>query len=307
MKNILFSITLLLICSFSHLYAQKKSKKNRKKQINVSQYLNQYRAIAITESKRTQVPASITLAQGILESAYGNSYLARKGRNHFGIKCHKQWKSKRIFARGSKSCYRKYKSAYSSYIDHSNFLRNNKRYKSLFDLDIVNYQDWAKGLKEAGYATDPLYPKKLIQIIEKHNLHEFDEENYFAKGGNCEVEVLSTTFSFNGLKMVVFDCPIPPKRIAQAYDISLEDLLKYNPFNKDEEVPSNTVVFLEPLKKRGPKGIPKHLVTTNETVESIAHLYGVKSDNLYHRNRIEEGEKPPIGSFLYLRKKAPQM
>ena len=205
--------------------------------MSISQYLNQYRGIAITESKRTNIPASITLAQGILESAYGNSYLARKGKNHFGIKCHKKWKSKRIFYQKSKTCYRKYKSAYSSYIDHSNFLRTNKRYQKLFDLESWNYEDWAKGLQASGYATDPLYTKKLTQIIEKHELYMFDNDNYFSEGGNCAIEVLSTTFIFNGLRMVVFDCPITPKRISQAYDVSVENLLEVQPLQRKRRNP----------------------------------------------------------------------
>ncbi len=311
MRKILLVISLVIFCLPSHfIHAQKKnrkkSKKKAKKEISINQYLNQYRGIAITESKRTNVPASITLAQGILESAYGNSYLARKGRNHFGIKCSKEWKSKRIYSRGSKTCYRKYKSAYASYIDHSNFLRTNKRYNNLFESASWNYEEWAKGLQKAGYASDSEYTKKLLQIIEKHELYKFDNENYFSEGGDCEVQVLSTTFSFNGLEMVVFDCPVTPRRISQAYDVSVEELLEYNPFKKGEEVPASTVIFLESLKKRGPKGIPKHLVTQEETIESIAHLYGMDASNLYSRNHLKKGQRPTAGSYVYLRGKAPK-
>ncbi len=306
MKNIFFVISFTLIFCYSNVYGQNKSRKKDKKQISVSGYLNQYRGIAITENKRTSVPASITLAQGILESAYGNSYLAQKGKNHFGIKCNKKWKAKRIFARGTKRCYRKYKSAYSSYIDHSNFLRNNERYKNLFSLDSQDYKEWAKGLLDAGYAEDPLYTKKLIQIIEKHELYKFDKGSNFMAEGNCDVEVLSTTFGFNGLKMVIFDCPVYPKRISQAYDISMEDLLKYNPFKESEEIAPNTIVFLESLKKRGPKDFSRHLVVKDETIESISHLYGVESSSLYSRNRLKKGEQPIVGNYVYLRGKAPK-
>ncbi len=139
-------------------------------------YLNRYSAIAVSEMKRTGIPASITLAQGMVESNYGRSTLARKGNNHFGIKCHSDWKGGRIYHDDNRrgECFRAYRSAEESYRDHSDFLVNGSRYRDLFRLPGDDYRAWAHGLKKAGYATDPKYPSKLIAKIEEYDLHRFD-------------------------------------------------------------------------------------------------------------------------------------
>ncbi|MZP65514.1 MAG: hemagglutinin, partial [Bacteroidales bacterium] len=139
-------------------------------------YINQYRDIAISEMKRTGVPASITLAQGMVESDYGRSTLARLGNNHFGIKCHNGWKGQTMRKHDDRrnECFRKYNSALESYYDHSDFLRSGSRYAFLFDLDPLDYKAWARGLKKAGYATNPDYANMLIRKIEENRLYEFD-------------------------------------------------------------------------------------------------------------------------------------
>ena len=140
-------------------------------------YIEKYSALAVAEMYRSGVPASITLAQGLLESGYGLSRLAVKGNNHFGIKCHNNWRGGKIYhdddSRGE--CFRKYDSPEESFRDHSDFLRYRDRYKFLFDLQVTDYQGWAYGLKKAGYATDPSYPSKLIRLIEAYSLHEYDK------------------------------------------------------------------------------------------------------------------------------------
>ncbi|MAX68595.1 MAG: hypothetical protein CMP60_02755 [Flavobacteriales bacterium] len=140
-------------------------------------YINQYSELAINEMKEFGIPASITLSQGILESGNGESYLATEGKNHFGIKCH-GWEGEEIYADDDKEneCFRKYKKVQQSYRDHSEFLTLNRRYAALFELEITNYKGWAKGLKKAGYATSTTYAEKLISIIERYNLQEFDQE-----------------------------------------------------------------------------------------------------------------------------------
>ena len=140
------------------------------------QYIERWAATAVREMYRSGVPASITLAQGILESRSGLSALAAEGNNHFGIKCHKDWKGKtmRVDDDRRSECFRVYDSAEESFRDHSDFLRYWDRYKFLFDFDTKDYESWAYGLKKAGYATDPAYPQKLIQIIEENNLSRFD-------------------------------------------------------------------------------------------------------------------------------------
>ena len=141
----------------------------------VTNYINQYRELAIEEMQRTGVPASIKLAQGILETEAGQSELVMKSNNHFGIKCKTSWNGEKVYhdddARGE--CFRKYASAEDSYIDHSNYLKNTPRYASLFKLDPTDYKGWAYGLKSAGYATNPKYPQILIKYVEQYNLNDY--------------------------------------------------------------------------------------------------------------------------------------
>ena len=142
-------------------------------------YIERFAAIAVSEMYRSGVPASITLAQGLLESGYGRSELAQKSNNHFGIKCHNGWQGGKVYhdddAKGE--CFRKYDTPEESYRDHSDFLRYRDRYKFLFDYKITDYKSWAFGLKKAGYATDPNYPRKLITLIEEYNLHQYDTKS----------------------------------------------------------------------------------------------------------------------------------
>jgi LysM repeat protein len=141
-----------------------------------AEYLNRYGALAVSEMRRTGIPASITLAQGMLESDYGRSSLARKSNNHFGIKCHNDWQGKTVYHDDNRrgECFRAYSSAEDSFRDHSDFLVNGSRYRDLFKLSSTDYKSWAHGLKKAGYATDPAYPAQLIKKIEDYRLHAYD-------------------------------------------------------------------------------------------------------------------------------------
>lgn len=153
---------------------EKKSDKLNKKTLN---YIKKYAAIAVNEMHIHKIPASITLAQGILESGNGNGPLAKKSNNHFGIKCHAQWQGERVYHDDDEDqeCFRKYQYVETSYNDHSEFLTKRRRYAFLFNYKLKDYKRWAKGLKKAGYATDKQYPKKLIGIIERYKLYEFDK------------------------------------------------------------------------------------------------------------------------------------
>ena len=144
-------------------------------------YIKKYSSTAKEEMKKFKIPASIPLAQGLLESGFVYGTLARKGNNHFGIKCHKGWKGRKIYHDDDKKgeCFRVYKNAKKSYRDHSIFLSQRGRYSFLFDYKITNYKAWAKGLKKAGYATDPNYSKKLIDLIERYDLYRFDKKRFF--------------------------------------------------------------------------------------------------------------------------------
>ena len=147
-------------------------------------YIKKYKDLAVEEMKLYNIPASITLSQGILESSNGESMLATKANNHFGIKCHSSWQGDRVFHDDDEKgeCFRKYNNVEDSYRDHSLFLANSSRYSFLFDIPIQNYKSWAKGLKKAGYATNPKYSKLLINIIKRYNLDQYDKtDDFFRK------------------------------------------------------------------------------------------------------------------------------
>ncbi len=167
-RKICITVLTLLIFNVVNCFAQQSKE--------TVDYINKYKDIAMTEMVKNKIPASITLAQGILESGSGNSVLAKKGNNHFGIKCHSDWKGKtmRMDDDAPKECFRVYDSAEESFRDHSNFLKRD-RYKALFDLKITDYQGWAKGLKKAGYATLPTYASVLIKLIENYELYKYDQ------------------------------------------------------------------------------------------------------------------------------------
>ena len=158
-------------------FVKKLEKKNPRLNKYRLAYIKKYAAIAVNEMHKSKIPASITLAQGILESGSGRSELALKSNNHFGIKCHTKWNGERVYHDDDedKECFRKYQFVETSYHDHSEFLTKRKRYAFLFDYRLKDYKKWAKGLKKAGYATDKKYPNKLISIIEAYKLYEFDK------------------------------------------------------------------------------------------------------------------------------------
>ncbi len=274
---------------------------------SVIRYINTYKGIAIAEMKRTQIPASITLAQGIIESRAGNSYLATKARNHFGIKCHKGWKGMRIFAKDdlAKDCFRKYKSVYAYFIDHSNFLTNNRRYSHLFQLQTSDYKQWAKGLKEAGYATEPAYAAYLTTIIENYQLHALDQQAS-ENGCNCAERIIATPINFNGIRTVFFDCKITLAQVQQAYKVNAGKLSGFNGFKLTDTIPPHTIIYLQPPKKRTPPDITTHTLQTGETYQSVARLYGINLNSLYKKNRLSATSKPQPGETVFLRNAKPR-
>ncbi len=169
---------LFIIISFSSCSTMKTlSVNDNSVEEKIKAYIKKFAPAAVKNMRYYKIPASITLAQGVLESGYGEGTLAKKANNHFGIKCHKGWKGKSIRHDDDKEdeCFRSYKNPLKSYRDHSLFLVNRDRYDDLFELKRKDYEGWAKGLKAAGYATDPKYSDKLINLIERFNLTRFDE------------------------------------------------------------------------------------------------------------------------------------
>ncbi len=290
--------------------------------ISVQQYIDTYKDIAIREMKRMGVPASITLAQGILETESGNSELVKKSNNHFGIKCKSSWSGNAVFhdddERGE--CFRKYNNAEESYRDHSNFLRGSERYAFLFKLAPEDYKGWAYGLKKAGYATNPRYPDILIKNIEQYNLNQYTlegagevpvfdatgfEDDKTQPDGNGSspqpvegMEALGKTL-FNGLKAVYAPKETSLLAIATKYDISLSKLLEYNDLTTDGLLQEDAWVFLEKKLKQGNRDF--YTTQGNENVYDIAQANGLQLSYLLEYNGLKEGGVVKPGTKLLLR------
>ena len=211
----------------------------------IENYVNQFKHGAISTMKKTGIPASITLAQGILESRSGGSFLARTANNHFGIKCHGDWTGKKIFAKDDKKrdCFRRYNSVTESFADHAEFLTGNDRYNFLFEDKSKNndYTFWAKGLKKAGYATDPNYAKNLITLIRKHNLDAYDK----LAGSRPSNRIIASPLHHRGVQAIRYNKSIPIRKVATYYHISLPKLLTYNNLLATDVVPANRPVYLD--------------------------------------------------------------
>ena len=261
------------------------------------QYIVKYKDIAIAELYRSGVPASITLAQGILESQNGNSRLAREANNHFGIKCKSTWTGKTIIADDDAvgECFRAYESVQESYKDHSNFLRENWRYSECFKLERTDYSSWADGLKKAGYATNPKYNTLITGLIERYNLHQYDlapmpagvVPEFEVKNNNIPLIYAQEGESING--------------IAQKNDIDSKLIYRYNDLPKGTAIEPGDMVYLKPKKRKGSE--PYHIVQEGENIHDLSQIYGIKLKQLYKKNKIEPGEEVAVGTILYLQKK----
>ena len=265
-------------------------------------YIKKYRELAVEEMKKYHIPASITLAQGLLESGAGQSALARKSNNHFGIKCGSDWYGKTVShdddARGE--CFRAYKHPKDSYEDHSKFLAGRPRYASLFNLNITDYKGWARGLKKAGYATNPRYADQLIGIIELYELYKYDDKNYLKwlkKNPNPH-----QTYIANGLLYIVVRAGDSWKSISQEFDISQKKLRKYNDLYKGYALQVGDILYLEKKNKKADKEHIVHVLRAGESMYSISQKYGIRLKNLYKLNKMDEDDPAPkIGTILRLR------
>jgi uncharacterized FlgJ-related protein len=224
------------------------------------EYVNLWSDIAVEQMMLHNVPASITLAQGILESGSGTSKLAIEGNNHFGIKCH-GWTGKAIYLDDDEKgeCFRVYDNAKESYEDHSKFLTENKRYNSLFELSISDYQGWANGLKTSGYATNPKYADQLISLIEELNLSEYDSQTGTSLASlNLLVEDLeaannlkhSVLIKENKVKYVIARKGDTFYRISKEFEIGLWQLYRYNDFDENKDIlKEGDIVYIYPKRK----------------------------------------------------------
>lgn len=293
-----------------------------------SDYIEKYAPFAVKEMLLSGVPASITLAQGILESGDGNSLLARKANNHFGIKCHGMWEGKKYYMDddAKNECFRVYASVFESYKDHSEFLSTRSRYASLFELKQTDYKGWAHGLKKAGYATNPKYPALLIKIIEENDLSRFDkmksppkgsdskdEKNKRSKSGKTKPNsekpneaIVSTQqrqmYLRNNIRYIRVKEGDTYKSLERMLLLREWQVLKYNDKAKGSQLVPGEIIYLQPKRNKN-SDKDYHFVAEGETVRWISQEYGVKLKKLYQYNDLNIGEEPAVGEKVWLRKK----
>ena len=270
-------------------------------------YIKTYSALAIEQQKKYKIPASITLAQGLLESGAGQSDLARRSNNHFGIKCHSDWRGGRVYhdddLRGE--CFRKYKRVEDSYEDHSKFLKRS-RYDQLFRLKITDYKGWARGLQKCGYATDRAYANKLIKVVEDYELYRFDsgKEHKPTREERKQRKypvVKYTIYRTYGLLYVYAKDNDSFDQIARNLDFSVRDLKKFNEVPEDFPLQKGDIVYLEKKKKKADKPNYDHVVQIGESMHSIAQKYGIQIKSLYKMNKKDKDYIPEEGDVLKLR------
>ncbi|TDH27868.1 LysM peptidoglycan-binding domain-containing protein [Segetibacter sp. 3557_3] len=321
------------VCCFFKTVAQKE--KDR-----AARYIEQYKELAMSEMLRTGIPASITLAQGVLETAAGQSILAQNANNHFGIKCKGDWIGETMAydddAKGE--CFRKYASVEDSYKDHSEFLRTRPNYASLFSIHPSDYQGWAVGLKKAGYATNPSYAERLMRVIEEHNLQQYTllALQKTAAGATLALaavskpspEVVSAlessssinndgkvsptpakkinypggVFIMNGTKVIYAEAGTSLFAIANNHRVTYNKLMEFNELDNKDILENDQLVFLEKKPKKGVNEF--HTVALNESLYEICQKEAVQMSSVMEYNHLQKGMVPAVGEKLYLKIKA---
>jgi LysM repeat protein len=303
----------------------------------VIDYIDTYKAVAISEMKRTGVPASITHAQGIHETEAGTSELVRKSNNHFGIKCKDYWTGDKVYHDddAKAECFRSYTRAFDSYMDHSDFLKNSPRYSSLFQLDPTDYEAWANGLRKAGYATNPKYASILIKIINNYHLQDYTlialgklkpEDEWLAsvkidnsplnvdfliaadanvKPGEPAIAYPDGEFRINETRVVYAKSGTSLLSIADKYDVGFKRLIDFNELSKNEEdnLANGQLIYLQRKRKIGANEF--HMVNEGESVYDIAQAEGIRLEALLEYNHLANGMQPAVGERLYMKSPAP--
>lgn len=290
-------IALLLICVA--VQAQRRNSR-------YNEYIKQYAPLAVEQMKEHKIPASITLAQGLLESGAGQSALARKSNNHFGIKCHSDWRGRRVYhdddAKGE--CFRAYRHPKDSYEDHSLFLKRGARYAFLFKLKITDYKGWARGLKKAGYATDPSYANRLITIIEDYDLYKYDSKGVYSERKLRKNPWLLSphpVYIANDIAYIVARSGDTFKDLGKEFDISWKKLVKYNDLQRDYTLVNGDIIYLKSKKKKASKPHTVYIVKDGDSMHAISQKYGIRLKNLYKMNRKDGEYIPEVGDRLRLR------
>jgi LysM repeat protein len=306
--QLLFTLSFTVLL-FNHSFAQKK--------ITRQEYIQKYQDIAKRQMQNYGIPASIIMAQALLESGDGNSTLAVKANNHFGIKCHSSWTGPKIYhdddAKGE--CFRKYRSPERSFQDHSEFLRGSRRYAFLFDLNPLDYSGWAIGLSRAGYATDPDYPKKLIRIIKENNLNMLDrgieikiESPTKGTGELVDPETFTIdifnerdVYMRNRIKYIMVKKGDTYQSLTKELELMPWQLAKYNEINSNSRLKIGQELYIQPKRRKAEPNHPLHIAEEGQTMYEISQMYGVKLNSLYRRNRMEPGTVPEDAQKIFLR------
>lgn len=333
MKNrpfiILFSF--LLPCLFS-CKAYKPLASSSKPDQSVNDYINSYKDLAVTEMRRTGVPASITLAQGIIESDCGHSSLAREGNNHFGIKCHNGWTGPTITHDDNRrnECFRKYDRAEDSFYDHSDFLKSGSRYSFLFSINSTDYKAWAHGLKKAGYATNPDYANMLIRTIEENNLWSFDrgytpviqtsqvpvpvkepvklptrdttKKSVPVFSANTSVMArVPRIMENNRVQYIIVKDGDTVEKLENEFQLLKWELSKYNELKNDFQLVPGQILYLQPKRDKAEPGKDYYNTVDGDTMYLISQRFGIKLRKLYEMNRMDNGSEPEAGKKIWLR------
>jgi LysM repeat protein len=331
-KSIYTYLLFVLLGSSMGAYAQP-NLHNDTGRITPEMYIEMFKDAAIADMMKTGVPSSITLAQGMYESDYGNSPLAKSANNHFGIKCHKEWTGDTYHKDDDapNECFRKYENVLQSYDDHSDFLRSRSRYHFLFELEITDYKGWSHGLKKAGYATNPNYANKIIGLIEKYNLSEFDARGVKVpitasesvsptkvdskstapkttdraplrnSKKNSDQKTSSTNANtVNGVPFVYAREGDTWAKISSDHGIELWQVLEFNDAGKNDMIDVGQIVFIKPKKNTGETFT--HVFQEGETMHHISQRYGVKLSKLYKMNQLQPGASVAVGTKIYLKR-----
>ena len=308
--------TILLLCFSTLIYGAGGGPK-----LSRQEYIDLWKVEAMRQMQLHRIPASITLAQAILESGNGNSYLAQKANNHFGIKCH-DWNGKKVYRDDDarNECFRSYRTANESFEDHSLFLKRS-RYAFLYDYKITDYKAWAKGLKKAGYATNPKYPELLIRIIEENNLHEYDRialknqdldayksrDSRSSRDGDAIVVTIGNAgnevfVSDNRIKYIIATDNITAVDLAEKLNMGRWQIAKYNDLQKNSLIEKGERVYLQPKRNKN-REVTSHTVAEGETLRDISQRYGVKIKKILKHSDLPKNYKAKPGDVLYLKRR----
>jgi flagellum-specific peptidoglycan hydrolase FlgJ len=332
-RRFIIILQLALISGFYSCSVSKKSVSLSDQGLSTEDYIYLYKDLAVREMKRTGIPASITIAQGMIESDFGRSRLAREANNHFGIKCHSDWTGPTIKHNDDKrnECFRKYSKADQSFRDHSDFLKTESRYSFLFDLNPADYKGWARGLKKAGYATNPDYANMLIRKIEENKLWKLDSGESFAGSPQVKVEAkekisgqaedekpsvnmnvknavpshTQRVMEINRIQYIIVKEGDTKEKLEKEFQLLKWELQKYNDLKSDFELAPGQILFLQPKREKAEPGKESCNTAVGDTMYQISQRYGIKLKSLYEMNRMTEGEEPEVGKKIYLRAMKP--